>query len=102
MSDETWRDRLGAALTEKGLSMRKVSLDSDLGAGYVFSILKEGKEPTIENLVRVCDVVGVPLGRIIFGDGASAERDELLALFSRANPMTRRGILEVLRGHKET
>ena len=97
---ETWRDRLTAALTERKLSKRAESLAANLGPGYAHSILSEGKEPTIENLAKLCQANGIPLGRVIFGDGVSAERDELLALFAEANPAVRNSILELLRAHK--
>ena len=81
--------------------MRSASLAAGMGPGYVFSILSENKDPTIENLVKICEAIGVPLTKVIFADGASAEREELLALFAGANPATRRGILEILRAHKD-
>ncbi len=97
---ETWRTRLEAALKDAGKSKREVSLAADLGPGYVHSILAEGKEPTIENMLKVCAAVGAEPIWIIFGVPISKDADDLLKLWKTAAPETRQGILSILRSHK--
>lgn len=100
MSGDTWRDRLKAAIKAKGMSMRGVSLAAGMGPGYVFSIVSEDKDPTIENLVKICDVLDVPLYRIVYGDQPSAQAQEVVDLWGDAGPTTRRAILDILRDRK--
>jgi transcriptional regulator with XRE-family HTH domain len=97
---ETWRQRLESALVEKERSKREVSLAADLGPGYVHSILKEGKDPTVDNLMKVAAALGVSPIWLIFGIEVSQDADDLLALWGRAQPETRQGILSILRSHK--
>ena len=97
---ETWRDRLTKALADKGKSKREVSLAAGLGSGYVHSILADGKDPTVDNLLKVCAAVDVSPIWVIFGLPVSRDADDLLRLWELAGPETRQGILSILRAHK--
>lgn len=96
MIDEAWRSRLAASVEESGKSMRKISLDAGLGPGYLHSILSEGKEPTIQNLISVCENVGVSLSYVVWGFDVTAENEEILRLLKDASPDVREGILKIL------
>src|ERR1051325_9111440 len=61
MADEAWRKRLQDALKQSGRSKREISIKAGKGAGYVHSILSEGKDPTIESLIAVCRELNVSL-----------------------------------------
>jgi len=97
MGNETWRDRLTAALIEQKKSMRQVSLDAGLGPGYVHSILKGGKDPTIDLLLKVCEAAEVSLPWVISGVNVTPEVEALLAELSAADPVQRRAMLTLLR-----
>lgn len=97
---ETWRDRLQAALDQKGKSKREVSLAAGLGKGYVHGILSEGKDPTIDNLLKVCEALEVEPIWVIFGVPISEDADDLLQMWQFAAPEARQGILSILRSHK--
>lgn len=99
--EDGWRDRLTKALEEAGLSKRRASLAAGLGPGYLHSILSEGKDPTLENLLKVCAVVKASSSWVIFGyDLASPEVEELVQLWQAANAETRDGIRRILLAHK--
>ncbi|MGN7710788.1 helix-turn-helix domain-containing protein [Agrobacterium radiobacter] len=91
-----WRARLQDALEASGKSAREVSLAAGKGPGYVHSILKEGKEPTVDNLISICEVLNVSLSQIIYGIEMSAETAEILSLLENS-PNARDGILKILR-----
>lgn len=97
---ETWRQRLEKALRDRNLSKRGVSLKAHLASGYVHSILSEGKDPTIGNLLAVCQVIGVSPAYVILGFDLTPETEELFALWTKASPKTRDGILQILAEHK--
>lgn len=99
--DESWRDRLGAALERAQLSKRGVSLKAGLGPGYLHSILQEGKDPTLDNLLAVCAAIGVSASWVVFGvNMESPEVEELARIWSRATPEQREGIRLILQAHK--
>ncbi len=95
MSDETWRTRLAAAIEERKLSKRSVSLSAGMGPGYVHSLLSEGKDPSVDNLADVCRIVGVTLPWVLYGYDVSPENERFLRLFE-ARPDLREGILKIL------
>lgn len=98
--DDTWRERLAKAIEARGVSKRSLSLKAGMGPGYVHSLLSEGKEPTIEKLVRICAELDVPLAAIVYGDEASQFVQEVVELWRKAPPSLRQGILEILRSSK--
>jgi len=99
MQQQTWRERLEDAIKSKGRSKRDVSIASGKGPGYVHSILKEGKDPTIDNLIAICGALNVSVYQILFGVEISPETEEILSLVE-ANPGARSGILQILRAPK--
>ncbi len=101
MIDEGWRSRLLAAVQASGKSQREISLAAGLGAGYVNSLFKERKDPTIQNLVSVCDAVGVSLSFVLYGYQMSAETEQILHLLQKASPGERDALLRLLRERQQ-
>ena len=95
MESGIWRDRLRNAVAESGRSMRDISLHSGLSPGYVYSILEEGKEPTIERLMRVSDELNVSLFKILYGFEMNGDSVELLRLYATLTPDQRRAFLQM-------
>lgn len=97
MKNGAWRDRLAAAIETSGKSKRAISLAAGNNPGYVHSILSEGKDPTIDNLIAVCRVIGVSLSEVVYGFDISPETEELMAELSAAAPEDRAAMLTLLR-----
>lgn len=97
MDTTGWRERLAAALEASGRSKRSVSLAAGLGAGYVHSILAEGKDPTVDNLTAVCREAGVSLSTVLCGIEMSPETEEIVGLLERLSPARRAALLQFLR-----
>ncbi|WP_336288176.1 MULTISPECIES: XRE family transcriptional regulator [unclassified Bartonella] len=97
MNIDGWRKRLSEALKKSGRSKRSVSLAAGKGAGYLHSILTEGKEPTIESLARICHEINISMNYILYEDGASLEDKEFIDLVSKLSPEERQAILTLLR-----
>lgn len=95
MADSLWRGRLQAALDNSGKSKRAVSLASGNGPGYMHSILKEGKDPTVENLMSVCDALSVSVVYILHGIDVGPDEAELLSAL-RNHPEKREAIFALL------
>ena len=98
--NDGWRDRLRKAVEASGKSPRAVSLEAGRAHGYVYSLLNEGKDPTISNLSAVCKVLGVSLPYILYGQDITPEAEELLSLVAEAEPQVVKGVLDILRAHK--
>jgi ribonucleoside-diphosphate reductase alpha chain len=96
MQGSDWRARLEDAIEKSGRSKREISLAAGKGPGYVFSILSEGKDPTIDNLIKICGAINVSLTQILYGVEMSQETQEILSLIE-SNPNMRSGILQILR-----
>ncbi|GHE88501.1 hypothetical protein GCM10016455_05790 [Aliiroseovarius zhejiangensis] len=83
MSNSDWRQRLEEAIAESGKSMRSISIASGNGPGYVHSIIVEGKDPTISNLIAVCDTIPTSIIYILHGHDVTPEDAEILDLLHR-------------------
>ena len=83
MGTGDWRTRLRYNLEKNDKSWREVSLAAGLSAGYISSILHEGKEPTFKNLLAIIDEIGVSLSSIVFGVEMGPDEEELLRAFSK-------------------
>ena len=62
-----WRKRMHDEIRGDGKSLRAVSIAAGMGAGYLHSILIDGKDPTLDNFLRVCDVIGSDPCAILVG-----------------------------------
>jgi transcriptional regulator with XRE-family HTH domain len=96
MRTEDWQRRLEAAIRDCGRSQREISLAAGLGPGYVHSILKEDKDPTIGNLLRVCRAADVSIYHILGGFEMKPEDEEFLKLLSSVDDDLKRSILLIL------
>lgn len=83
MRDDDWKLRLEAAIEASGRSRRAVSLSAGMGPGYVHSLLREGKEPTVGSLFAICRELGVSVAHILLGYDMSSEDEDLLRSFAR-------------------
>lgn len=97
MEGEGWRERLRLAVDASGKSQRAISIAAGMGAGYVNSLFKDGKDPTIENLIKVCGIVGVSLSYVLYGIEISPETEETLKLLQKAPEDERNAWLALLR-----
>ncbi|WP_217645902.1 hypothetical protein [Paracoccus homiensis] len=81
------------------MSKRQISLAAKAGQGYVHSILSEGKDPTVEKLMAVCDVIGASPTFILYGVDVRPEDAEIISAM-RQSPATRSAVLALLH-HRE-
>lgn len=95
-TDDEWRKRLAEAVAKSGRSARDISLAAGLAHGYVHSLLgKEDKDPSVHNLQRICDELGVSLNSVWFGFDITPEAEEFLRYFESATPEQRRALLAI-------
>lgn len=97
MNDQDWRTRLAAGIKANKLSQRKVSLAAGNAPGYVNSLIKDGKDPTMENLLRICEAAGLSFNYVVFGLDIDRETEEIIRLAKSSTPARRQALLELLR-----
>lgn len=97
MDNKDWRQRLAEKIETSDMSMREISLAAGKGEGYVFSILKDAKEPSVSALAKLCQVIGTSVSYVLYGYEMTAEEEEFLTLFAAATPEERNAILTLLK-----
>lgn len=97
MQNQDWRKRLSSAIEKSERSMRSISLGAKMGAGYVHSILKDGKDPGIDSLIAICDVMNVSLSQILYGIEIGPGDEELLSMIQNSDPEKRMALLRLLK-----
>lgn len=95
--ENNWKQRLAEAVEASGKSKRAISLAAGMAPGYVHSILSEGKDPTVTNLMKVCDEIGASMSYILYGFEISGDVEEILRLLQSSSPSARAGLLQMLR-----
>lgn len=95
MADSDWKTRLQKAIDASGRSAREVSLKSGKGPGYIHSVLKEGKDPTVDSLVAVCATLNVSVSYILLGVEMSKESEAILQALE-GSPDRRSAVLQLL------
>jgi hypothetical protein len=90
-----WRERLARAAEKSGRSLRDISLKAGMGAGYLHGILVEEKDPTIGNMLKIADQIGVSLSHIIYGIELGADEERLLRFYAQMTPRQKKAFLEM-------
>lgn len=94
-----WRARLEAGIKANDKSLREVSLAAGKGPGYLHSILREGKDPTIDNLIKVCEAAGLSVYYVLYDVKVDRETEEIIQLLK--DPAQRKGLLQLLKGKSD-
>lgn len=97
MAKEDWRSRLKRGIEAKGKSQRAVSLSAGMGPGYVNSLIKEMKDPTIDHLIKICEAAELSLYYVLLGVEMEPETEQIVLLLEKSSPRRRRGLLDALR-----
>lgn len=75
--------------------MREISKEAGCGAGYLHDILKAGKDPTIERLMRIADALDVSLSWLLYDIEMSKQDEELLRLFATLSKRQKKAFLDL-------
>ena len=95
MTDMGWRARLVEALADRDRAMRDVSIAVGRNPGYVNSLLNEGREPRLSNLVAVCDELNISVSWLLFGVEMDKSAEQLLKIYSSLAPDQRAQFLRL-------
>jgi len=96
MKDDQWRTRIEEAAAADGRSLRDISLAAGLSHGYLYGILRDGKEPTLDRFIRICKALNMNLAYALMGVHVSQNSLELIQEIERGGPRAE-AILALLR-----
>lgn len=82
-------------LVKSGRSLRDVSLKTGNAESYLAGVLSAGKEPSVGNLVRTCEELGVSVCYILTGIKMNAEQEQILKA-TQDNPDISAALLTLL------
>lgn len=98
-----WRDRLLQCIEEDGRSGRKIGRLAGVGGNYVRQMVTEGKQPSFDIVVRLCEVLDVSITYVVTGAKMSRYEEEVLAILTKMDDRQRqalRAFLETLAGSR--
>lgn len=96
-NEQGWRIRLMACIEEEGRSLRSISLQAGLGQNYLNQMVSDRKEPGIEVVRRLCDVLNVSVTYIVTGNELSKLDEELLAILADIDVEAKKHLRDFLR-----
>ena len=76
--------------------MRDLSLAAGLSHGYVHGILHDGKEPTLDRFIRICEELNVSLSFVLMGAQVTPASEAILQAIE-SDPQARERVLLALR-----
>lgn len=95
MANDAWRDRLDQAVERDGRSLRQISLSAGVSHGYLFGVLREGKEPTLDRFVRICGALDLSVSYALLGAELTPETEQIVAAL-QGDDEARRAMLAIL------
>jgi hypothetical protein len=86
--DDSWKVRLAEAVEASRKSKRSISIEANLGVGYLHAILVEDKDPTIGNLRKICAAIPVSITAILTGADITSEEEQIISLLRKSSTKT--------------
>ena len=74
-----------------------MSLSMGRGPGYVHSLIRDDKSPTLPNLVAICDDLRISTLWLLFGVDMDEDAEELLRIYSRLPSEGRKEFMGLVR-----
>lgn len=80
---EDWRSRLERTIKRDGRSQAEICKEAEVSHSYIRAILKEGKDPSIANMAKLAEVLGVSTAWLIDGLEISPKAEKLLRVWAQ-------------------
>lgn len=90
-----WRGRLQQALKDRGLKVQAVSLEAGLHKNYVSRVIS-GQNSTVDNLSRVCDVIGIRMAYLFQIDGEIGLAEEAIKMTKGMSESEAQKVIRIL------
>lgn len=93
-----WLQRLNTALEQDGRSMRAISVAAGCGPNYIQQIVNAGKEPGVDKLARILNVLGQDASLFVLSGVRITSADlEFIELMQSLSPEARADALRFFR-----
>lgn len=84
MEIEGWRERLIAKIIEtkeSGVSLTEIGRRSGVGRNYVSQFVNGDYDPSLTNVVKLCDGLGISLSYVLSGQETTRQDEQMFRLF---------------------
>lgn len=92
---QDWRERLERARKAKKMSKRALSLAAGFNPGYYFALMADERDPAMDNIVKLADVLGLSLPYLLYGVEIGPDEEKLLRAFASLTDRQRQAILDL-------
>lgn len=96
MTDE-WKQRLVKAVEKDGRSYRELSKLSGNGPNFVSELVRDGKDPGVERIIRLARVLGISLSYLFTGLELTGRDEEFARLVASLPVESKQAVLQLLR-----
>lgn len=98
---DDWRSRLLEAVDKDDRSDRAISLSAKLGPNFVNELRNGEKEPGVNKVIKLAELLGLSLAFVFSGADVSAQEEADLRLFLSLSSASRQAMLHFARQIKE-
>lgn len=92
MDNTSWRERLLAAIEDKGLTLRTASLRAGKNASYLHSMMTRNQKPSVESLIEVAEGLDISPLWLIFNMDIDKETERLILKYQSLDPKRREAV----------
>ncbi|MBJ6722418.1 helix-turn-helix transcriptional regulator [Bacillus sp. PR5] len=92
----SWRDRLLAAIEEKGLNLRTASLRAGKSPSYLHSLLTRTHKPSLESLIELAEGLEISPLWLIFNLDIDLETEQLILRYQSLDRKRREAVQNVV------
>lgn len=91
--------RIEELMKDKKWTPYELSNQTGISANAVYDWIKSGAMPTVQNIIRICDSMGITLERFFCGDdGAYSDKEiEVLNKWKKLSESERAVVLDLMR-----
>jgi transcriptional regulator with XRE-family HTH domain len=95
-----WRERLIDAVDRDGRSDRAISKAAKLGPNFMNELRNTTKEPGVDKVLRLAEVLNVSVGYLFMGADLSPEDEEFVSLLRSSSREERLHLTGLLRSRR--
>ena len=96
VKESPWFRRFCAAIDDSYLSYREISRKAGLGENFVNQMMRNGRVPSVVNMLAICEVIGASPVEILTGSELDPETLEVFRLFNRLPADHRASVLNLM------
>jgi len=77
--------------------MRSVAIQAGLRPGYIYEVIKYGRDPSLSSMLKVCEVLETDLIWLLYRLPTLPSNEDVLRTFESLSPARRRTFLLLLK-----